>query len=820
MSDLSQTGLQDAKRTWGRGDIVAAGAVVLVAAALHWQFVLLGRIPLNTDWLIHHFEPWRSALDAPPPHNPELDDPAILHFPLWQSARRIMRAGHWPLWNPHILCGTPLLADTMSNPFDPVNLLTLPLPDDVAWGLVILMQFAIAGLGTYVYLRGMGLSRAACAAAGVCCMLNGFFIVWMELRFVVACFCWTPWALFCMDRTARTLKLRWAVAVGLLYAFQVFSGNLHHVFNLTLFMVAYAVFRLWEVGRSQGAARLRRAAGALALGLVFGVCLSAPQWAATYELTSLCSRSPYKYRSFNALHLLELIAFVAPKFYGHPADGDFVGARFFVRSYLTMNSGYVGAFALPFLLLGALCSSKRAAKFFAAAGLGVIAFLLALGVGPLHRALASVMAIDTLDHHRLIVLPALCAAMLVGFGFDFLAARGPGKPSWPARAAAGAGIAGAAAALAVAAAFRAAGCGDGQGFTGYLRELQQGRGLFVFAPQALPALLLLAAGSVTAWCWLSRPASRVLAGTALLCLAGELLYFGSQYNPYVPREKVYPRTRSIDFLRAQPGRFRILGVERADAHRWKGDVIPPSSGLCYAIDDVRGKEGMYPLRTRRFMESLKRRRDVAFAALVHFTHCDSAVFDLLNAKYVLADRELRRPHLRRVFDGELHVYENERCLPRAFTCSRAIVFERETDLVRYMHEDGFDPRAAVLLDSPPEAVVGTAQSTESAHVAIVSDEPNRVVVSVAAPSACYLVLADTNFPGWRAKLDGRPAIVQNAYYLLRCVSVPQGRHTIVFEYWPVSFEVGLFLSVGALAALLAAGLASGLRGVRKAQRDR
>ena len=790
---------------------------MLVAAALHWQFVLLGRVPLNTDWLIHRFQPWRSALEAPRPHNPELDDPAVLHFPLWQAARRIMRSGHWPLWNPDILCGTPLLADTMSNPLDPANLLTLPLPDDVAWGLLILLHFVIAGTGAYLYLRSLGLSRAGATAASVAYMLNGFFIVWMELRFVVACFCWTPGVLLCIDRTVRTLRLRWALAAGLLYAFQIVSGNLHHVLNLTLLLAAYACYRLWQAWREGDAARLRQAASALALGLTFGVCVSAPQWAPTYELTSLCARSPHKYRLFNALDPLEMFAFVAPKFYGHPIDGNFVGARFFARSYLTMNSSYVGAFAVPFVLLGACCSARREARFFAAAGLCVLGFLLALGIDPVHRALASVMAVDTLDHHRLLVLPALCAAMLVGFGFDFLCARPPGKPSWRVLAAAGAGFALAAAGVVGAAVVRATAGAGGSWILAYLRELEQGRGLCVFAPQVLPALILLVAGSATAWLWLSRPASRTLATVALLCLTGELLYYGSQYNPYVPRHKVYPRTPAIDFVRSQPGRFRILGVERPDASRWKGDVLPPAAGLCYGIADVRGKEGMYPMRTRTFMESLKHRGDVSFAALVHFTHCDASVFDLLNAKYVLADRELPGSHLRLVFEGELRVYENMRCLPRAFTTSNAMLFDNDADILIYMQDGSFDARAGVLLGTPPEVTLNPIKASAGAEAAIVIDEPNRVEVAVTAPSPCYLVLADTNLPGWRAKVDGRRAIVQNAYYLLRCVWVPEGRHTVVFEYWPLSFQAGLVLSAGAIVALLVGGLGLGLRYRREAR---
>jgi len=778
----------DESLRWGRRDAAALAAIALVACALHWPFVLQGRIPLNADWLNAGFEPWKSHLKPEAVHNPELDDPAILHYPLWLTARRFMRQGHWPLWNPHILCGTPLLADTMCNPFDPVNLATLLLPDDIAWGLMILVHFVIAGWGVYVYLRSLGLRRVAGIAAATCYMLNGFFIVWLELKFVVACFCWAFWILWAVDHVVRSLKLRWALLAGLFYAFAVLGGNLHHLLNLTLFVGAYILFRLWRVWRDRGVQAVRTAASTIALGIFFGVCLSAPQWATTYELMGMCSRNPTKYAFDNCLHFYELAAFFDPLAFGHPVyDGfDYAGISLFDRSYLTMNSPYVGAFVLPFMILGAFAARRQGARFFAFMWIAVVGLLLALGVDSIHRALAIVMPIDTLDHHRGLVLPALCGAVLVGFGIDFVCSHRFPDLSRLAIAFLSFGL------------FCALLYAGGTALdmsrlvskTAYTRSL------------SAPLLALAGYGIAAWWLWSSR--SRVLPVLGLLVIIAELLYFGQLYNPYVSRDRVYPSTPVIDFLKSAAKGSRILGVEPPTAHTWKGDVIPPSSGLCYGIDDVRGKEGMFPRRTRAFFETLRRRQDTRFIALVHFSHADSRVFDLLGAKYVVSHRPLAAPHLRSVFAGELHVYESQRVLPRVFSCGRAIVSPWEDTLVKSMHARDFDPRAAVLLDAQPELAADA--DAPPAKTEIQESTPNRVVVSVDAPGDCYLVLTDTNFPGWRATIDGRRAIVQNAHFLLRCVSVPKGKHEVVFEYWPVSFQVGLALCIAALLSAAVGGV--------------
>ena len=69
------------------------------------------------------------------------------------------------------------------------------------------------------------------------------------------------------------------------------------------------------------------------------------------------------------------------------------------------------------------------------------------------------------------------------------------------------------------------------------------------------------------------------------------------------------------------------------------------------------------------------------------------------------------------------------------------------------------------------------------------------------------------WPGWRARLDGRPASplrFNNAFLAFR---VPPGKHRLVLEYLPRSFVWGSWLS--AFTAGLCAAL--WLRGARRAR---
>ena len=69
------------------------------------------------------------------------------------------------------------------------------------------------------------------------------------------------------------------------------------------------------------------------------------------------------------------------------------------------------------------------------------------------------------------------------------------------------------------------------------------------------------------------------------------------------------------------------------------------------------------------------------------------------------------------------------------------------------------------------------------------------------------MLTDTNYPGWRAYLNGRRVPIATANYLFRGVIVPPGKNIVEFAYEPNSFRIrgrdfarGLARARGARAA--------------------
>lgn len=77
-------------------------------------------------------------------------------------------------------------------------------------------------------------------------------------------------------------------------------------------------------------------------------------------------------------------------------------------------------------------------------------------------------------------------------------------------------------------------------------------------------------------------------------------------------------------------------------------------------------------------------------------------------------------------------------------------------------------------------------------------DPNRLVIEVEADEAGWLVISDTWYPGWRAWVDGMEKPILHANYLFRAVELPAGEHQVILGYRPLSFFVGLAVSLVSL----------------------
>jgi uncharacterized membrane protein YfhO len=76
----------------------------------------------------------------------------------------------------------------------------------------------------------------------------------------------------------------------------------------------------------------------------------------------------------------------------------------------------------------------------------------------------------------------------------------------------------------------------------------------------------------------------------------------------------------------------------------------------------------------------------------------------------------------------------------------------------------------------------------------VKNNPEEVVVTAHANAPGMLILADQNYQGWNAEIDGGKAVTYHANGFTRAVYIAAGTHTVKFIYRPGSLYLGLVLA--------------------------
>ena len=103
-----------------------------------------------------------------------------------------------------------------------------------------------------------------------------------------------------------------------------------------------------------------------------------------------------------------------------------------------------------------------------------------------------------------------------------------------------------------------------------------------------------------------------------------------------------------------------------------------------------------------------------------------------------------------------------------------------------------------------------SQLPSDAPPSILRDGPNRVIMRTDVAQPGYLVLADAFYPGWRATVDGEAAEILSANHAFRAVALDGGQHTVVFQYDPLSFRLGAWITLGSALLFLAIPISSEL----------
>lgn len=137
-----------------------------------------GQFLLPFDNLRGH-APFRSLEPAEPHGNLLQGDLIELVSPSLAAGRKVLDGRRWPLWNPWVGAGMPLLADPQAQLFQPLQLLGDPLPWMRAAGVVAALRVLCALVFTFLWMRRQDLGAGPATAGAFAYGLGGFLLLWV-----------------------------------------------------------------------------------------------------------------------------------------------------------------------------------------------------------------------------------------------------------------------------------------------------------------------------------------------------------------------------------------------------------------------------------------------------------------------------------------------------------------------------------------------------------------------------------------------------------------------------------------------------------------
>ena len=773
-------------------------------------------------------------------------DTATQFYPWYWLLGEGLRHGRIPEWNAYQFSGAPMIGDPQSGWGYVLPMLAFTLlPLTGAVWVQIFGHLLLANLGMYLFGRRLGLSVGAALVAGLA--LAGSGIVYGRIPSGPASYqavTWLPWILLGVEIALQARTWKGRGGGWLLTAFAVSQSLAAWVGQLSyytaLLLGAYLLYRTFWSERDVADTRLRPAWLAQAfrpvlpldgparwrprggwpalVGLVvngaiiggFGVGLAALGLLPKLEFNKLSSASGGNYNAPGG----EAVG---------GSSGDTV-ARFFEPSV------YYPIAAVIVLAVAGLFLARWRFGFAFWLIVTVAGGILTLPIRtPLHLVLYLIPGFEMLHRHyperiSMALMPGL--AMMAGAGADaVIGGAGRARPALPRLGA-------------------------------------------VVVPAAILVLLIALGGSVSPIVLATTTLTLVLIAVAVLVpgvgvvrgrrptavvmgLAAAVLLvvfadawlmnralvavapFGGFHNRNL--ERYYAPSPAARFLQqrmAEDGPFRFAGYDPdvyviehglPTLYRYQfadplmRELVVNNRAIMQGLDDV---QGYNPLQLESYVSLISIMNGAPqeyHNAAVLPGGLTSPLLNLINLRYLIVPvSTLQRSDVAALaaqwptvyMDGTVHILQNPRALPRAWLVQQATTVPADAALPA-INSGQIDPRrvavfeagnggAAPALPAASDSIGGTATVARQ-------DDPDRMAISVSAPSRSILVMSEIAYPAWHVEVDGRPATMLTVDHLLRGVVVPAGDHQVRLVYDSPATRWGIRLT-GATAIVIVLGM--------------
>lgn len=743
-------------------------------------------------------------------------DGLTFFWPVYAFLGEQLRSGNVPGWNPYQFSGVPFAADPESGwMYLPAMLIFTVLPLAAAVKVYAVLHILLAGTGTYLYGRVIGLLPAGALVSAWAVSQGGLFSDRSRCCYThIQVAAWIPIALLGVELAVRAVRHTPRVLAWLVIAFaisQMLAGWVGQgaMYGLML-LGAYVLFRSSLCPAEHPRLSLVRLGRTLLHGIIpllFGVGLAAP---------GLLPRIAY-YRESN----------LADGYSGSAAWAAQIGG-WTTGHQLERILGPSGWWpvGIVVLALGVVAITHRDevdyVVFFSV--LSVAGFILGLERHTLlHRALFILIpGFEGMHSHfpeRVALIFQFGPAMLAGIGMTVLLRR----PRASRLAACSLCLSAAAATI---------------GATGLDLEVHT----WIAMAVAIALLGLM-------WLALTRANSTFYRVIAIVLIASVLieLQLASWSNL---RQGSYARVDTAQLADGNdtagiimvgdpeiPPRYfgydpELGFVEHGEMtyyrHAFMNELtvalLVNNRGTLWGLADIQGYNPIQPAGYVAYFRALNRAPQEYHGSYVLPGGLNSPLLALLAPEFIVVPLTIPsdRPDLLALVKRYPQVATTSRvrvlkftdAFPRTWIVHEVQRFDGDLTAIDAASQINFR-RTALVIDEvgPLDAPTGTIP--ESATISDYS--PDSLTVNVTSDGAGLLVLSETYAAGWTARVDGAEQDIIAVNGILRGVQVPSGPHTVTLSFEPPLLETGYVLALATLI-LAASGVGGAMALDRRSRR--
>lgn len=381
---------------------VLLGVSILVLVLLSLHLIYFPSDILNLFPLFH-------SKNSSIPHNTLVSDPVFQFEPWRYFVKNELAQGQFPLWNGLNAGGVPLFANAQSSVLFPLNFIYYLLPISVSLNLIVLLKVMLLFFFTFIFLRSLKVSKAACALGSFATITAGFPTVWLLWPHTNVFF-FLPLFLYLTEKISqggKTVK-RWYILLSVSYFIAILGGHYETLLHVMLLHIPYSFYRFKFSMRK---------ILSLILFVFFGILMASVQLIPFLEYFLASSafadrvHSPYLY-----LPLQSFLLTLLPFFSGAPHLA-FYRPIVSVTNFQESMGGYTGIIVLITAVIGSrlLVRKRHNLSFWLVSA--IIFWLLAFKIWPI-GILLEMPLISQVQNSRLSAIAAFSTIVLFTYTID------------------------------------------------------------------------------------------------------------------------------------------------------------------------------------------------------------------------------------------------------------------------------------------------------------------------------------------------------------------------------------------------------------------